>query len=192
MARCKNVRGSPPRGDGGDRGDSPPCITEVARGKRKLVSRKKRTRKEREVEEALAVARAADRAESGGRGSVILIGESRTRVLLSGRVLGTKATEVTEDQPEVPAEQEQQTPPRLVLDAPRVLRRHQQPLQRDRDAEVVQLLGLRSFTTTYGRLQLVRFRLSAKFSFTSGSHFRGSQELITSTQLSKRIFTWHM
>jgi hypothetical protein len=84
----------------------------VARGKRKLVSRKKRTRKEREVEEALAVARAADRAESGGRGSVILIGESRTRVLLSRRVLGTKATEATEDQPEEPVEQEQQTPPR--------------------------------------------------------------------------------
>jgi hypothetical protein len=42
----------------------------------------------REVEEALVVARAADKAERGGRGSGILIGESRTRVLLSGRVLG--------------------------------------------------------------------------------------------------------
>jgi hypothetical protein len=80
----------------------------------------------------------------------------------------------------------------VILDAPHVLRRHQQLLQRDRDAEVVQLIGLRSFTTTYERLQLIRFRLSAKFSFTSGSHFRGSQELIASTQLSRRIFTWHM
>jgi hypothetical protein len=84
----------------------------VARGKRKLISRKKRTRKEREAEEALAVARAVDRVESGGRGRGILIGESRTRVPLSGRVLGTEAIEVTEDQPEEPAEQEQQTPPR--------------------------------------------------------------------------------
>jgi hypothetical protein len=104
MARCKNVRGSPPRGDGGDGGVSPSHLTEVARGKRKLISMKKRTRKDREAEEALAVARAAERAESGGRGSGILIGESHTRVLLSRRVLGTEATEATEDQPEEPAE----------------------------------------------------------------------------------------
>jgi hypothetical protein len=84
----------------------------VARGKRKLIGRKKHTKEDREAEEALAVARAADRVESGGRGSGILIGESRTRVPLSGRVLGTEATEAIEDQPEVPAEQEQQTPPR--------------------------------------------------------------------------------
>jgi hypothetical protein len=76
----------------------------VAQGKRKLIRTKKRTRKDREAEEALAVAQAAERAESGGRGSGILIGESRTRVLLSGRVLGTEATEATEDQPEEPAE----------------------------------------------------------------------------------------
>jgi hypothetical protein len=48
----------------------------------------------------------ANRAESGGRGSGILIGDSHTRVPLSGRVLGTKATEAIEDQPEEPAEQE--------------------------------------------------------------------------------------
>jgi hypothetical protein len=83
----------------------------VARGKRKLISTKKRTRKDREAEEALAVAREAKRAESGGRGSGILIGESRTRVPLFGRV-PTEATEATEDQPEEPAEQEQQSPPR--------------------------------------------------------------------------------
>jgi hypothetical protein len=115
MPRCKNAGGSPPRGDGGDGSDSPPRITEVARGKRKLISRKKRTREEREAEEALAVARAADRAESGGRGSGILIGESRTRVSLSGRILGieaTETTEATEDQLEEPAEQVQQSPPR--------------------------------------------------------------------------------
>jgi hypothetical protein len=56
MARYKNVRGSPPGGDGGDEGDSPPQLTEVARGKRKLISTKKRTRKDREAEKALAVA----------------------------------------------------------------------------------------------------------------------------------------
>jgi hypothetical protein len=50
----------------------------VAQGKRKLISTKKRTRKDREVEEAQAVAQVAERAESGGRGSGILIGESRT------------------------------------------------------------------------------------------------------------------
>jgi hypothetical protein len=47
--------------------------TEVARGKRKLLSRKKRTREERDAEEALAVARAAYRAEKGDRNSGILI-----------------------------------------------------------------------------------------------------------------------
>jgi hypothetical protein len=81
MARCKNIGGSssaPPRDDGGDRDDSPPRITEVARGKRKILTRKKRTREEREAEEALAVARAVDRAEQGGRGSGILIGDSHT------------------------------------------------------------------------------------------------------------------
>jgi hypothetical protein len=50
----------------------------VARGKDKLISTKKRTKKDREAEEALEVARAAERAESGGRGSGILIGESHT------------------------------------------------------------------------------------------------------------------
>jgi hypothetical protein len=84
----------------------------VARGKRKLISTKKCTRKDREAEEALAVAQAAERAESGGRGSGILISESRTRVPLSGRVLGTEDTEATEDQPKELAEQEQQTPTR--------------------------------------------------------------------------------
>jgi hypothetical protein len=58
MARCKNVGGSPPGGDGGD---SPPRITEVSRGKRKVISTKKRTRKDREAKVALAVAQAAEK-----------------------------------------------------------------------------------------------------------------------------------
>jgi hypothetical protein len=81
-------------------GDSPPCTIEVARGKRKVLTKKKRTRGEREAEEALAVARAADHAERGGRGSGILIGDSRTCVPLTDRVLSTEATEEAEDQPE--------------------------------------------------------------------------------------------
>jgi hypothetical protein len=70
---------------------------------------KKCTREEHEAAEALAVARAANRAKRGGRGSGILIGDSRTCVPLIDRVLGTKATEEVEDQPE---EQEQPSPPR--------------------------------------------------------------------------------
>jgi hypothetical protein len=100
MARCKNVGDSssgPTRGDGGD---GPPCTTEVARGKRKVTTKKKRTREEHEAEEALVVARAAERAEKGGRGSGILIGDSRTRVPLTDCVLSTEATEEVVDQPE--------------------------------------------------------------------------------------------
>lgn len=114
MARCKNIGGGPggsssgpPRGDGGDRGDSPPRITEVAHGKRKLLTRKKRSREEREAAEALVVAQAAEPAESSGRGSGILIDRSRTRVPLEGCVLGTEATEEAEDQPTETKEQEQ-------------------------------------------------------------------------------------
>jgi hypothetical protein len=74
-----------------------------------ILSRKMRSREEREAEEVLAVARAADRAETGGRGSGILIGDSHTRVPLSDRVLGTEATEETSAQAEEPQEQEQLT-----------------------------------------------------------------------------------
>jgi hypothetical protein len=109
MARCKNVGDSSSGPTGGDGGDSPPRTTEVARGKRKVIAKKKHTREAREAEEALAVARVADRAERGGRGSGILIGDSRTRVPLTNRVLSTEATEEVEDQPE---EQEQPSPPR--------------------------------------------------------------------------------
>jgi hypothetical protein len=58
------------------------------------------------------VADAADRAERGGRGSGIQIGERRFH--LEGRQLGTEATEQTEEQPaeqrEESQEQTQQTP----------------------------------------------------------------------------------
>jgi hypothetical protein len=64
----------------------------------------KRTREEPDAEEALAVARAADRAEKGGKHSGILIGDSLTRVPLSDHVLGTEATKETEAQAEKPQE----------------------------------------------------------------------------------------
>jgi hypothetical protein len=83
----------------------------VARGKHKFLSRKKHTREEQDAEEALAVARAADRAEKGGRGSGILIGDLLTRISLLDHVLGTEATEETEAQAEEPQEQEQQSSP---------------------------------------------------------------------------------
>jgi hypothetical protein len=70
MACCKNVGGAPSDGN-----RSPPRLTEVARGKRKKVITKKRKRTEEEV--AQAVAEAASRAERGGRGSGIQIGERR-------------------------------------------------------------------------------------------------------------------
>jgi hypothetical protein len=54
----KNVGGAPSDGD-----ESPPRLTEVARGKRKKTSTKKRKRQLTEVEVAQAVANTADRAE---------------------------------------------------------------------------------------------------------------------------------
>jgi hypothetical protein len=75
-------------------------LIEVARGKRKKTSTKKRKRQLIEAEVAQAVADAADRAERGGRGSGIQIGEHRFH--LEGRQLGTEATEQIE---EYPAEQ---------------------------------------------------------------------------------------
>jgi hypothetical protein len=64
MARCKNVGGALSDGDG-----SPPCLIEVARGKRKKVITKKRKRTEEEV--AQTVVEAADHAKRGDRGSGI-------------------------------------------------------------------------------------------------------------------------
>jgi hypothetical protein len=72
MVRCKNAGGAPSDGD-----ESPPRLTEVARGKRKKITAKKRKRTLTEAELAQAVADAADLAERGGRGSGIHIGERR-------------------------------------------------------------------------------------------------------------------
>jgi hypothetical protein len=107
MVRCKNAGGAPSDGD-----ESPPRLTEVARGKRKKIATKKRKRTLTEVEIAQAVADAADLAERGGRGSGIHIGERRFH--LEGRQLGTEATEdqPTEQPTEETEEQTVQTPPR--------------------------------------------------------------------------------
>jgi hypothetical protein len=70
MARCKNVGGAP-----SDEDESPPCLIEVARGKHKKTSAKKRKRPLTEAEVAQVVADAIDRAERGGRGSDIQISE---------------------------------------------------------------------------------------------------------------------
>jgi hypothetical protein len=90
MARCKNVGGALSDGDG-----SPPRLTEATRGKRKKIATKKRKRMLTEAEVAQAVADATDRAERGGRGSGIQIGERCFH--LEGRQLGTEATEETKE-----------------------------------------------------------------------------------------------
>jgi hypothetical protein len=103
MARCKNVGGAP-----SDRDESPPRLTEVAQGKRKKTSTKKRKRQLTEAEVAQAVADAADRAVQEGKGNGIQIGECRFH--LEGRQLSTEATEETEEQPaEQGEESEEQT-----------------------------------------------------------------------------------
>jgi hypothetical protein len=90
MVCCKNAGGAP-----SDRDESPPRLTEVARGKRKKIAAKKRKRTLIEAEIAQAVADAADLAERGGRGSGIHIGERRFH--LEGQQLGIEATKETED-----------------------------------------------------------------------------------------------
>jgi hypothetical protein len=92
MVRCKNAGGGL-----SDEDESPPRLTEVARGKRKKIAAKKRKRTPTEAEIAQAVADAAELAERGGRGSGIHISERRFH--LEGRQLGTKATEEIEDPP---------------------------------------------------------------------------------------------
>jgi hypothetical protein len=101
MVRCKNAGGPPSDGD-----DSPPRMTEAARGNRKKLAVKKRKRTPTEAEIAQVIADAAERAERGGRGSGIHIGKRCFH--LGGRQLGTKATEGTEDPP---AEQPSEDPP---------------------------------------------------------------------------------
>jgi hypothetical protein len=58
MVRCKNVGGG-----SSDRDESPPRVTEVARGKHKKLAVKKRKRTSTEAEIAQVVADAAERAE---------------------------------------------------------------------------------------------------------------------------------
>jgi hypothetical protein len=58
MVCCKNIGGAPSDGD-----ESPPRLTEVARGKHKKTSARKRKRQLTEAEVAQAVADAANRAE---------------------------------------------------------------------------------------------------------------------------------
>jgi hypothetical protein len=72
MVRCKNAGGAP-----SDEDESPPRLTEVARGKRKKIVTKKRKRTLTEAEIAQAVADGADLVERGGRGSGIHIGDRR-------------------------------------------------------------------------------------------------------------------
>jgi hypothetical protein len=72
MVRCNNVGGGP-----SNRDESPPRLTEVARGKRKKIATKKRKRIPTEAEIAQAVADVAELAERGDRSSGIHIGESR-------------------------------------------------------------------------------------------------------------------
>jgi hypothetical protein len=72
MVCCKNVSGGLSDGD-----ESPPRVIEVAHGKRKKLGVKKRKRTPTEAEIAQVIADAAERAERGGRGSGIHIGERR-------------------------------------------------------------------------------------------------------------------
>jgi hypothetical protein len=71
MVRCKNTGGGPSDGD-----ESPPRVTEVARGKCKKIAIKKRKRTPTEAEIAQAVADAAECTERDGRSNGIHIGES--------------------------------------------------------------------------------------------------------------------
>jgi len=72
MARCKNVGGGP-----GDDERHPSHVTEQEKGKRpkKTTTKKKHKRGDIEAERATAVATAAERAERGGRGYGIRIGD---------------------------------------------------------------------------------------------------------------------
>jgi hypothetical protein len=156
MVRCKNAGGGPSDGD-----ESPPRVTEVARGKRKKIAIKKRKRTPTEAEIAQVIADAAEHAERGGRSSGIHIGEHRFH--LEGRQLGTKTTEGTEDPPaeqptedtEETEEQTAQTPPRhhsgrtraQVTPRPEDQRHGGRPPPRARGHPLVEHFDLRGATT---------------------------------------------
>jgi hypothetical protein len=161
MVRCKNAGGAPSDGD-----ESPPRLTEVARGKRKKITAKKRKRTLTEAEIAQAVTDAAELAERGGRGSRIHIGERRFH--LEGRQLGTEAIEETEDPPaeqpiEETEEQTVQTSPRRrsgrtcaqVTPRPEGQRRRGCPPPRARGHPPVEHFDLRGATTR--QVQALRF-----------------------------------
>jgi hypothetical protein len=164
MVRCKNVGGRPSDGD-----ESPPRLTEIARGKRKKLATKKRKRTPTETEIAQAVADVAELAERGGRSSGIHIGERR--VHLEGRQLGTEATEGAEDPPveqpredtEETEEQTVQTPPRRrsgrtraqVTPRPKGQRRGGHPPPRARGHPPVEHFDLRGATAR--QVQALRF-----------------------------------
>jgi hypothetical protein len=168
MVHCKNTGGAP-----SDEDESPPRLTEVARGKRKKIAIKKRKRTLTEAEITQTVADAADLAERGGRGSGIHIGERRFH--LEGRQLGTEATEETEDPPaeqptEEPIEETEeteehtvQTPPRRrsgrtraqVTPRPEGQQRGGRPPPRARGHPPVEHFDLRGATTRH--VQALRF-----------------------------------
>ena len=71
MARCKNARGRPSDEDP----KPPPRLTAQQKGKAKMITKKKRKRDDVEAERAATVAATAKRAEIGGPGSGIRIGD---------------------------------------------------------------------------------------------------------------------
>ena len=120
MARCKNVGGGP--GDEDLR--PPPRLTTQEKGKaKKTITKKKRKFADVETERAAAVAAAVERAERGGAGSGVRIGDQlspaqrvaveRMEANLSSPpgtiMLGGRRVSLEESQPQ--GETEQQTQP---------------------------------------------------------------------------------
>jgi hypothetical protein len=70
MARCK-------KGGLGDEDRHPPFLTDQQKVKGKVTTKKKRKRDDIEAERAIAVVAPIERAERGGRGSGIQIGEAQ-------------------------------------------------------------------------------------------------------------------
>jgi hypothetical protein len=164
MVRYNNAGGAPSDGD-----ESPPRLTEVARGKRKKTIAKKKKRTLTDAEIAQAIADVAEMAERGGRSSGIHIGERRFH--LEGQQLGTEATEGTEDMPVDPPtedleeteEQTVQTPPRRrsgctraqVTPRPEGQRHGGHPPPRARGHPPVEHFDLRGATAR--QVQVLRF-----------------------------------
>ena len=75
MARCKNIGGGPSNDD--ERRHPRLTAQEKVKGPKKITTKKKRKRGDIETEKAAAVAIAVERAERGGRGSGVHIGEAQ-------------------------------------------------------------------------------------------------------------------